>query len=198
MRKLLIFMLVLGMASAANAVLKISVDGVVDPCDTTIILDKSDTVIIDIWGDGTDSPQTTAPWLLVLDIEGSGSIAGHNMLYGGSLTSYSELEDIASDIGMTVPDTIAAFEGITGYSPISDMSGMELMDGTENPPALDGKLVDEIIFHCEGYGDVLLVLLGEDLSDIFVHDTQLIHQIPEPATMALLGLGGLLLVRRRK
>jgi hypothetical protein len=61
---------------------------------------------------------------------------------------------------------------------------------------LDGKLVDEIIFHCTGGGDTVLTLVTADLQ--VVEDIQIIHNIPEPMTIALLALGGLLLRRRKQ
>ncbi len=66
------------------------------------------------------------------------------------------------------------------------------------PPLPVGTLVDNIIFHCEVPGDVTLTLVGDYENGIEVLDTQIIHQLPEPMTMCLLGLGGLFLRRRSK
>ncbi len=52
MKKLLVLMMVLGIASAANVSLLISVDGVVDPPDTEINLLPSEDAIISIWNEG--------------------------------------------------------------------------------------------------------------------------------------------------
>jgi len=57
------------------------------------------------------------------------------------------------------------------------------------------QLVD-LEFHCEGLGDVFIDLIDGNTGDIL--GTLLIHQIPEPATIAMLGLGGLAILRRRK
>jgi hypothetical protein len=192
MRKLLIFMLVLGMASAANAVLKISVDGVVDPCDTTITLYPSDTVEIDIWGDG----QTSAPQDAYLIIQGPGSINGHVMLHGGSLSKYEELAEVAANIGITEQQLLDLMSDTYGYTPppTTDLSYMNFAHGDSPQIPLDGTLVNGIIFHCIAEGDVTLTLT--DLAGT-TFDTQIIHQLPEPMTVFLLGLGGLFLRRRK-
>lgn len=49
-------------------------------------------------------------------------------------------------------------------------------------------------FLCQGEGDVQLVIYGNDGE---FADDLIIHQVPEPATMCLLGLGGLLLRRKK-
>jgi len=65
-----------------------------------------------------------------------------------------------------------------------------------DPPASGGLLVRESLFHCEGEGDVTIYLFDENY---LVADTQVIHQtIPEPASLALLGLGGLAFFRKRR
>ena len=51
-----------------------------------------------------------------------------------------------------------------------------------------GLLVRNVGFHCEGPGDVTMYLVDNNGE---VLDSQVIHQIPEPMTMALLGIGGL-------
>lgn len=53
----------------------------------------------------------------------------------------------------------------------------------------------EVELHCIGEGDVIVELY--DASGYEIIDTMIIHQVPEPMTMALLGLGGLFLRRRK-
>ena len=57
-----------------------------------------------------------------------------------------------------------------------------------------GGILFTSVFHCEGVGDVTLYALDDNFIPA---DTQVIHQIPEPATFAILGIGGLLLRKRR-
>jgi len=74
--------------------------------------------------------------------------------------------------------------------------------GGSLPP--DVILYDEIImwgliFHCDEPTDVVVTLeeyLGA--GQFVLLDEIIVHQIPEPATMLLLGVGGLLLRQRRK
>jgi len=71
----------------------------------------------------------------------------------------------------------------------------------------DGIVIDHILLHCEGEGDVtVLPLLTYDHGGSLDFDFNepvagagvTIHQIPEPFTMVLLGLGGLVTLRRRR
>jgi len=63
-----------------------------------------------------------------------------------------------------------------------------------SPAIADGVVVDGIIFHCEAPGDVVVQLI--DLNTGIEYGTFTIHQVPEPMTIGLLGLGGLFLRRR--
>jgi len=72
--------------------------------------------------------------------------------------------------------------------------------GVQNPfiamsltNAVDGLLYTST-FHCEGQGDVTFYAYDENFLTV---DTQVIHQVPEPATLALLGMGGFFLRKRR-
>ena len=55
-------------------------------------------------------------------------------------------------------------------------------------------VLDAKEFHCTEVGDVVVHLLDDGMQIV---DSIVIHQIPEPMTIALLGLGGLFLRRRK-
>jgi hypothetical protein len=183
MKHLVIVFTVLAMASVANAALYISVDGVENPYDSSINLTPNQTAVIDITGDG----QTPTPQALYLFAIGQGTIAGGTVLYG-NLSAIGPGEQL--DIDWIVD---------SGYAAPSSVIWMELADSTmpPNTPPLLGKLVDEIVYTCTGQPDDVTLYLTDLDDPTIVHDTQVIHQVPEPITFALLGLGGLFLRRRK-
>jgi len=186
MKKALVLMVVLAMAGITNAGIRISVDGVVDPPDTQINITEvpGGTVDIDLWGDG-EEPMGT--FYLGMSGPATLDISAPNWVYPGNNVDvwWEDLTDLADYIetqGYLVGGTFANFT----------------MNDLVTPPAvpapLDGILVNNLPLQCEGLGEVLLVVTnGEGL----VLDTQIIHQVPEPMTISLLGLGGLLLRRRK-
>jgi hypothetical protein len=178
MKNLLIVFTVLAMASAANAGLFISVNGVENPEDTTIELLPSEHAVIDIAGDGL-----TGGGVFFLGVKAGdpGLLDCTNavMLWTGNAGAVYPLDDpeTAGVLGLDNPVTLLE---LTHVGPVF--------------PPLIGKIADLIDFHCVGLGDVTLLLLDGDGELV---DSQVIHQIPEPITFALLGLGGLFLRRRK-
>jgi hypothetical protein len=187
MKKMLALMLFLGMASVASAALQISVDGDPEPIDSEIFVAPSDYLTLNIHSVGGDTGDSF--WVLICDTS------------MGTIDSYSGITNIppAPDASMLLGSLVDNW--LDGFFP-----GQEGIVGTvgsyaEFPPYADGVYFDEISFHCEAVGDTLIQLieidgeLWEPTGVIF--DSVIIHQIPEPATIALLGLGGLLLRRRK-
>ena len=186
MKKLLILMLVLGLTSIAGAALQISIDGDFHPEDSTIILDVSDTVILDIW--------STVPIIPAGEGEGMWALACDTacaIIAGGSVViSHADwaigIEPDPAGAGIPLPE---GHNGVMGY----------IYTFGEPIPA-DTAIYDEIVFHCEslnGPTPVSLYQLDDEGGIVGIWDTVTIHQIPEPASMLLLGLGGLLLRRRK-
>jgi hypothetical protein len=179
MKKVLVTLLVLGLASAANAGLVLGVGGADAPAE----IDVSDVVQIV----GVDTVPANAA--LYVAVYGDLSIDGGSLVYSGNLSSYDNLEAYAAAIGYPDgPSLLADFDSF-GLSGIVDLSAATLADGSATPAPLTGVLVDGITMTGEGGR---LDLVDDALSTI-----DSVTVIPEPMTIALLGLGGLFLRRRK-
>ncbi len=182
MKKLLILMLVLGVTSLANGAmtLQISVGGVLDPVDSEIFLLVSETIMLDIHSPDGYNGTEDCYWALVADVD-YGTITG-GVPTGAAPAESAWFGDNAQASGLCLPPE----DGSWGF--IGDVSGV---------PVGPGVYIDEILFHCVGPGDAIVNLYSTlDGITMVLEDTVIIHQ-PEPMTIALLGLGGLLLRRRK-
>ena len=180
-KMLLVVLTVLAMATVANAALtaKISVNGVVDPPGTSIILMPSETAIIDIHAWNNVSASSA---LLVM--QGPGLLSKGQMWLWEQSTFTMPSADFAG--------WKEALEGM-GYMGITQIADLDILDLVEPFTTPAGRVLDGVVFHCEAIGDVTLTVMDLDMNPL---DSQVIHQIPEPITMVLLGLGGLFLRRK--
>ena len=104
---------------------------------------------------------------------GAGSLSANGIVtYAGVTAEVTNDVDLANDLGIA-----NNFVTVTIDNPQTDL------------------LLSQVLFHCDGEGDVPLIVYGPDGN---VADSQIIHQVPEPATLTLLSLGGLALIYSRK
>ena len=178
MKKLLVLMLVLVLASFANAALKISVNGVIDGPDE-IYLQPSETVTIDMYNTGGGDRNFNA----YLDF--------YYTSQGTYALSNGRLGPAAGDW----PATFDIYDG--GYDNDEVWVSQSWNPNTVTDPGGPEGAIFLIDLHCEGPGDVIIELWDEREGFGAPVDGLVIHQIPEPATIVLLGLGGLLLRRKK-
>ena len=192
MKKLLVLMLVLGVASIASATLQISFEGNPDPVDTEIWMNPSEIAELDIHGVGAGTGDYVYYLLLVDQAEGT-ITGGDNGIQWGSL---SKIDYFTNEWPSYYLDP---WIGRAGYSK-PPMDGIAGYVGDSSGAGFSGLLVNGIMFHCEGPQDAVIKLLVSDTNAAgswTLEDQLIIHQVPEPITMSLLAVGGLFLRRRK-
>lgn len=181
MKKLIALILVLGIASFANAALiELSLDGATNGSgvtqETTVAV--CTYVVIDVHG---AADHTYLGYVIIQDDSEGG---GEWLTDDGEGGTYPKILAGAGDMAKVTDYTYAGwgfgYELVADYAPGGSVGGAEF----------------ELLFHCTSVGDVTITL-WEDPDYTTPADTIIIHQIPEPLTIALLGLGGLFLRRRR-
>jgi len=176
MKKLLALVLILGMASMANAALTLSADSTqLEPSDYTTVYINSDGVGLPGGAVVYASIETTetGEWT------GSGSYGDPWGNGSGGILYY----------GLAM-DTAPVYDGVN-----DDIWEVTASQAVVDP--LPAGLVASFEFHCKAEGDCQINLLADDLATVLDTIT-IIQQIPEPMTLSLLGLGGLGLLRRRR
>jgi len=175
MKKYVVAILVLCMASLATAGLQLSVNGAVAPDEITI--KPSDWVSIDVMDDLLGG---RADFILYTDV------------YGLADLSNPRLGSGAGNFPATFEGPYAGTEGSLGV-PQEFYVNQAWAVGTAPQPGV----IFLFDLHCGGEGDVLVELWDDRAGYDAPVDTLIIHQIPEPATLSILGLGGLLLRRKK-
>jgi hypothetical protein len=182
MKKLLVLLLVLGMASLANAALVLSINGEEAPGEITLM--TSETIVIDMH---LTAGQTNFAYDVAFVLSNAQAA-----LDWSEITFPTEYFFAGALIGQPNPQEVR-------------VSASQFMAGTDIVgPAV---LVDGLLLHCEEATPLRLDLIVMDGAGTVIDgqaqvtgtilDSVTIMQIPEPASMLLLGLGGLLLRRRK-
>jgi len=149
----------------------ITVGGVADPVED-IYLTPNSTLSIGLVSDGA--------------VENGQYYLG---IQAGGLGSF-DIDNVVIPPGSPIVPSLY-WDSVPGLN--TPVVALAYMDMTPDPPYM-GQLIDNITFHCEGLGDVTMGLYDGNFELL---DTQVVHQVPEPISMALLGLGAMMLRRRK-
>lgn len=170
MKKLLVLALVLSLSSMASATMVLTVNG--QTAGREITLEPSDIITL---GMSSDIGGTPAFGLYYIDV-----LKAEKPFYTlSNVHMMAAAGDKGAVIGPYTFDVYDEYE-ITVASTTGQNAPGSQVEGT---------------FHCDGIGNVNIVL-WDAAGNIL--DELTIIQVPEPATIAMLGLGGLALLRRRK
>jgi len=196
MKRLLVLLLVLGLAANAQAMLSLSINGTTAPDEYSMTV--STTILIDVYS------TNNAQWTGYLQITGGdplqgewvagtmwmGPIAGTAAGTVGEWGYASSMEDGSHVVGTITEGLGGGFGGIPGV--------WELNAGGVAVGPQAGKQF-EVVFHCLHDTPVVISLWDDSFGENegSLQDSILIQQIPEPMTMGLLALGGLFLRRRK-
>ena len=186
MKKVLVLMLILGVASLASATMTLTVYTDYNPAtDTGTVLvgnpNVSDALILVV-----SSDQATTPWAGGLYLNGTASsiatLAGRGPLGGSGNDEYTTSIDLTKtgSLGYVKDQTSGPYDGFS----------MNANDVSLNTPLATGDWF-WVDMSCVGEGAATLSLYDGAFTD------STITIVPEPMTMALLGIGGLFLRRRK-
>jgi len=193
MKGTLIIALVLLAATVANAGLHLTVDGGPNPGEITLA--PSDTITLGaVVGPGFglgDFLISLSNAQGSLDASGVEFSQGIEIIYIPDYGSILQPWDIPWDGSGCWP---------VPPDPPNDAQHFSFGGGNLPPTVtlFDEIVMSGLIFHCDEPGDVIITL-EEYLvgGEVVWLEEIIVHQVPEPATMILLGLGGLMLRKRR-
>jgi hypothetical protein len=109
---------------------------------------------------------------------------------------------LSGSVGSFEGSGVGTMSGVTAT--VTDDAALAGALGIENmfvsltivDPLGPGLLAGDMEIHCEGEGDITLVAINPDT--YLVEDVQIVHQTPEPATLALLSMGAALAFVRKR
>jgi hypothetical protein len=194
MKKFLLLMLVLGLATSAQAGLIFTVNG--QPQPNTVYLMPSEVIELDLEiSDGGSVLAYTLDYVLSNDQA--------RLIYDGASGDYPDIDYDMTDIHFPTDFDMMpkVVEEVSGPQLVEITAGQVFSDPVQGPAVL----MVELYLHCLDTTDVVLEIIsqGSEIDDVYIPPGTLLHtlyivQIPEPMTIALLGLGGLFALRKRK